>query len=40
MLLSTGWRPHGEFKVGWRSPLESRRAAITAAVRVRATLRL
>src|SRR5271169_6496590 len=25
MLLSSGWRPHGESKVGWRNPLESRR---------------
>ena len=29
MLLSSGWRPHGESKVGWRNPLESRRAAMT-----------
>src|SRR5262245_27149363 len=28
MLLSSGWRPHGESKVGWRIPLESRRAAM------------
>jgi hypothetical protein len=27
MLLSSGWRPHGESKVGWRNPLESRRAS-------------
>ena len=26
MLLSSGWRPHGESKVGSRNPLESRRA--------------
>jgi hypothetical protein len=26
MLLSSGWRPHGESKVGWRNCLESRRA--------------
>ena len=26
MLLSSGWRPHGEFKVGSRNPLESRGA--------------
>jgi hypothetical protein len=26
MLLSGGWRPHGESKVGWRNPLESRQA--------------
>ena len=29
MLLSSGWRPHGESNVGWRSPLEPRRAAMT-----------
>src|SRR6202045_3415154 len=26
MLLSSGWCPHGESKVGWRNPLESWRA--------------
>ena len=29
MMLSSGWRPHGESKVGWRNALESRRAAMT-----------
>ena len=29
MLLSSGWRPHGEPMVGWRNPLESRWAAMT-----------
>ena len=29
MLLSSGWRPHGESKVGSRNPLESRTAAMT-----------
>jgi hypothetical protein len=26
MLLSSGWRPHGESRVGSRNPLESRRS--------------
>jgi hypothetical protein len=29
MLLSSGWRPHGESKVGWRNLLESQPAAVT-----------